>query len=134
LFALAVIELIHIPIPAFRARPLLLPQAFVRLIAEAFLYCWVNLLSVGSLVFIQGAVDSGYSETAPRRLKALQALIAFIPAAFAYYLLQLYEPFALYPPFIVAFVGVAFLTWANFALPQHRYWQAWSKRCEPHSS
>src|SRR5690606_15906167 len=119
---LAVLELPHIPLLAYRARPFLLPQAFFLVTAEAFLYCWANGLSVLALALLRGGLQPGL----PRALSTTLTMgAAVLPAAFAYYVLQLYEPFALYPPFVAAYVALAFLTWASFALPDSGLWLNW---------
>jgi arylsulfatase A-like enzyme len=122
LILLALSELPNIPLAAYTARPFLFPQAFVRVLAESFLYCWVNLLAICALIWLDGPATE--NPAARRRINTVQVLLAILPAAFAYYLLQLYEPFALYPPFVAAYVGLALLTWLSVGLSKH----PWVKR------
>lgn len=99
---LLALELPRIPWAAYSSRPLLLAQAAPLLVAEGLRYLWPGALSIIGLLVARGL---GTPQSATRR-RLLEGVLLGLPVLGCYGALALYEPFRLYPPFIIALILV----------------------------
>lgn len=106
---LALLELPNIPKAAFLARPVLVVSGALRVIQETLRYSWMNVLC---LLVIVGSYHISYFKRPGSYFKGrggdiLRTSVLAAAVGYTYWVLQLYEPFAGYPPF----VGGLFALW-----------------------
>lgn len=122
---LVALELPHIPHTAFGSQPTLVPTAALRIAQETLRYCWVNL---ACLALVGASLGSPFFNG--WRGALMRAALLGGAVGYAYWIVQLYEPFAGYPLFIGALAALwaaAVLVISFFDAKRPRERSPWSR-------